>query len=81
MTAPKEIKFHGQVYKRSAMSDSPSSTEMALLTKIAKRHLGLDTLVTRNSDRLDFHDLGTANVVDALHAAFLAGVKSGQSGQ
>jgi len=76
--APKEIKFHGKVYKRSNMDYSPSSTEMALLTKIAKRHLHIDTLVTRHSDRLDFHDVSAAGVVDALYAAYLAGVNAGQ---
>jgi hypothetical protein len=44
-----------------------------LLTAIAHVHLGIETLETRNSDRLDFHDVGVGCLLDALTAAFEAG--------
>jgi hypothetical protein len=45
----------------------------ALIHEIAKRHLGLETLATRNSDNLDFHDLPVWSIEAALEAAFEAG--------
>ena len=46
-----------------------------LLTKIAQQHLGIETLQTRRSDSLDFHDVAVWCVRDALEAAFKAGVE------
>jgi len=43
------------------------------LDHIAQTILGLETLDTRNSDRLDFHDLAVWNINAALQAAFEAG--------
>jgi len=43
------------------------------LDHIAQTLLGLETLDTRNSDRLDFHDLAVWNIKAALQAAFKAG--------
>lgn len=43
----------------------------------ARRALGIETLETRNSDRLDFHDLAVWNVRAALEAAYEAGRKAG----
>ena len=43
------------------------------LDHIAQTILGLETLDTRNSDRLDFHDLAVWNIKAALQAAFEAG--------
>lgn len=45
----------------------------ALLTAIAKKHLHLETLETRNSDSLDFQDVSVWGVKAALEAAFKAG--------
>ena len=50
-----------------------------LLTLIAQKHLGIETLKTRNSDRLDFHDTAVWCLKDALEAAFKAGVELGAS--
>jgi hypothetical protein len=44
-----------------------------LLTGIARQHLGMATLDTRSSDRLDFHDVAVWQVQAALKAAFAAG--------
>ena len=49
----------------------------ALLTKVAKKHLGIETLVPQNRDRLDFHNVGVRSLKDALEAAFLIGVEAG----
>ena len=48
------------------------------LDHIAQTILGLDTLDTRNSDRLDFHDLAVWNIKAALQAAFEAGQQAGK---
>ena len=50
-----------------------------ILTLIAQKHLGIETLQTRNSDSLDFHDTGVWCLKDALEAAFRAGVELGAS--
>ena len=46
-----------------------------LLTEIAKKHLSLETLETRKSDSLDFHDVAVWAIKDALKEAYEAGVK------
>ena len=48
-----------------------------LFTRIAQKHLSIDTLETRHRDSLDFHDVGVWCVRDALQAAFEAGVAEG----
>ena len=46
------------------------------LADIAKDHLHLETLETRNSDSLDFHDMAVWSIKAALEAAFEAGRQS-----
>ena len=48
-----------------------------IFTLIAQKHLRIDTLETRHSDRLDFHDVAVWCLRDALEAAFNAGVEQG----
>jgi hypothetical protein len=48
------------------------------LKAIARRHLQLITLETRNSDALDFHDLSVWQLHRALQAAYKAGFEAGQ---
>ena len=50
-----------------------------ILTLIAQKHLGIETLQTRNADSLDFHDTAVWCLKDALEAAFKAGVEVGIS--
>ena len=50
-----------------------------LLARIAQEHLFIETLETRNHDRLDFHDVGVWCVKSALLAAYQAGLAAGQS--
>ena len=49
-----------------------------LLTQIAQSKLGIETLETRKSDSLDFHDVAVWCLRDALEAAFNAGVEQGR---
>lgn len=44
-----------------------------ILTLIAQKHLGIETLQTRNADSLDFHEHAVWAVRSALEAAFEAG--------
>lgn len=46
------------------------------LAEIAARHLHLETLETRNSDSLDFHDVAVWSIRAALEAAYEAGRQS-----
>jgi len=50
-----------------------------LLARIAQEHLFIETLQTRNSDRLDFHDVSVWAVQSALMAAYQAGLAAGQN--
>jgi hypothetical protein len=44
-----------------------------LMTQIAQQHLRLETLETRHSESLDFHDIAIWQIESALKAAFEAG--------
>jgi hypothetical protein len=48
----------------------------ATINEIAQRILNIDTLQTRISDSLDFHDCAVWNIKEALEAAFEAGRKA-----
>lgn len=50
-----------------------------ILTLIAQNHLNIETLETRHSDSLDFHDVAVWSLKDALHAAFKIGCEVGIS--
>jgi len=43
------------------------------LASIAKHAMGVETLETRNSDDLDFHDCSVWQIRTALEAAYMAG--------
>jgi len=43
-----------------------------LMTQIAQQYLRLETLETRHSDGLDFHDIAVWQIESALRAAFEA---------
>ena len=45
-----------------------------ILTEIAKKNLNLETLETRGSDDLDFHDTAVWAIKNALRDAFIAGM-------
>lgn len=50
-----------------------------ILENIAKQHLFVETLETRYSDRLDFHDVSVWGIKAALESAYLAGQQSQQT--
>ena len=58
---------------------SPEAARNALLLEIAERHLFLETLETRNSDSLDFHDSAVWAIRSALEAAFEAGRRAAET--
>ena len=43
------------------------------LESIAQEFLNIETLITRNSDELDFHEVAVWKLKEALEQAFLAG--------
>jgi hypothetical protein len=53
-------------------------TNKAILAEIAKEHLSIDTLASRRSDRLDFHDLAVWSIEQALEAAYQAGCEAAE---
>lgn len=50
---------------------------LALFERIAREHLGIETLKERGRDALDFHDVGVASLTRALAAAYEAGLAQG----
>lgn len=50
-----------------------------LLTQIARERIGIETLETRNSDDLDFHQVAVWSLRNALEAAFKAGQQAGSA--
>lgn len=58
------------------MTELKTMTPTQTINQIARKTLGLKTLETRNSDRLDFQDLHVASIKAALLAAYQAGQQS-----
>jgi hypothetical protein len=52
-----------------------------ILTQIAKDHLFIETLESRNSGQLDFHDVGVISLKKALYAAYMMGCEAGKQDQ
>jgi len=52
---------------------TPEAAREALILDIAQRRFFIETLETRNRDRLDFHDVAVWAIRDALEEAFEAG--------
>ena len=57
---------------RSKTTPNAAPSE-ALLAEIAMKHFFIETLETRNSDSLDFHDVAVWAIRSALEAAYAAG--------
>ena len=55
------------------MTEQTDKSLENLLQQIALDHLFIDNLETRNSDRLDFHEVSVWGVKSALIAAYEAG--------
>jgi hypothetical protein len=56
---------------------NPIAQRDAQLLEIAQRQFHLETLETRNWDRLDFHDVAVWAIRAALEEAFEAGRRAG----
>ena len=52
---------------------NPTAARDALILEIAQRRFFVETLETRNRDRLDFHDVAVWAIRAALEEAFEAG--------
>ena len=50
-----------------------------LIEQIAKKNINVETLKTRNSDSLDFHNVSVSSIKKALEEAFIAGMNVGNS--
>lgn len=59
--------------------DATMKTEQTLKT-IARKHLGIETLEIRKSDRQDFHEVAVWSIEAALKAAFEAGKEAATKG-
>jgi len=53
---------------------TPNTAPADLLAAITQKHLFIETLETRNSDHLDFHEVSAWGVQAALEAAYAAGL-------
>ena len=51
----------------------PEAQRAAELERIAKEHLGIEILMSRNRDHLDFHEVSVWQLAKALTAAWEAG--------
>ena len=60
------------------MTTQTTSSPEELLQQIALDHLFIETLETRHSDRLDFHEVSVWGVRSALLAAYEAGRQAAQ---
>lgn len=60
-------------------ADNTTQKIELLLTQIALDHLFIETLATRNSDSLDFHEVSVWGVKSALMAAYKAGQQATKS--
>lgn len=56
------------------MSKTPSMSDE--IERIAKQYFHVETLETRRSDRLDFHDVAVWSIKSALTAAYMAGASA-----
>lgn len=56
---------------------TPNARRDAVILEIAQRQFRLETLETRNRDRLDFHDVAVWALHAALEEAFEAGRRAG----
>jgi len=45
------------------------------IERLARDHLGVETLETRGRDHLDFHEVSVEGIRQALLAAYMAGIE------
>lgn len=62
---------------RTCKPADPNAVRDGQLLEIAQRQFRIETLETRNWDRLDFHDVAVWAIRAALEEAFEAGRRAG----
>lgn len=62
------------------MTKKAAKTLDQQMQQIALDHLFIETLETRNSDRMDFHEVSVWGVKSALMAAYEAGRQAAKQG-
>jgi hypothetical protein len=62
------------------MTKQAAQTLDQQMQQIALDHLFIETLETRNSDRMDFHEVSVWGVKSALMAAYEAGRQAAKQG-
>ena len=62
------------------MTKQAAQTLDQQMQQIALDHLFIETLETRNSDRMDFHEVSVWGVKSALMAAYEAGRQAARQG-
>ena len=62
------------------MSKQADKALETMFQQIALNHLFIETLETRDSDRLDFHEVSVWGVKSALMAAYEAGRQAAKQG-
>ena len=65
--------FENAIREETGKTYPKTQSKENIFTEIAQRHLHVDTLVKRNSDSLDFHEVSVWGISAALEAAFQAG--------
>ncbi|MFB1485150.1 DUF6900 domain-containing protein [Corallococcus sp. RDP092CA] len=61
---------------RTATTAKPDPALQETLERIARETLNIETLKTRNSDSLDFHEVAVWRLKEALEAAYQAGLSA-----
>jgi hypothetical protein len=64
---------------RARKPADPNAARDAQLLEIAQRQFRIETLETRNWDRLDFHDVAVWAIRAALEEAFEAGRRAAET--
>ena len=64
---------------RARKPADPNAQRDAQLLEIAQRQFRIETLETRNGDRLDFHDVAIWAIRAALEEAFEAGRRAAET--
>ncbi len=67
---PSESQENTSVTAKADLIKTCRKTVLVELTEIARSSLGIETLVTRNSDDLDFHELSVWQIKEALQTAY-----------
>ncbi|RKG98082.1 DUF6900 domain-containing protein, partial [Corallococcus carmarthensis] len=62
-----------------ASAEKPARAPEETLERIAREALSIETLKTRNSDSLDFHDVAVWRLKEALEAAYQAGLNAARN--